>query len=535
MVHIARWRLMIVSAVCFFGVWFALPNFFSKETLIRFPSFMPTEQVNLGLDLQGGSSILLEVDLSNVENEYLSSLSDEIRRQFRKEKIGYTSFKVTEQRLDIMLRKIDQGDAAKAVLRRLGGSDATVTLEYNGVLSLNLSQTSVIERKRMTISQSIEIVRRRIDEMGTKEPSIQQQGENRILVQLPGVDDPAQVQTLLGKTAKLAFRLLHPSVTADQALKAHIPAGTEILSVDGHHNRGAGPEKFVVQKNVDVSGEMLIDSQPTQDEMGGWAVSFTLDATGARRFAEVTRKNVGRPFAIVLDGKVVSAPVIQQEIPSGSGRITGTFSLKEARDLSILLRAGALPAPLRILEEATVGPDLGADSIHAGKIATFVSVILVLVFMFLIYGGLFGFAANVALMMNLVLLLAALTLLNATLTLPGIAGIALTLGMAVDANVLIYERVKEELKNGQSILSAISMGYERAMATIVDSNVTTLIGAGLLYAFGTGAVRGFAVTLSLGIMISMFTAISLTRILILLWLKYFGQKKLIQQKKVKNA
>jgi preprotein translocase subunit SecD len=271
---------------------------------------------------------------------------------------------------------------------------------------------------------------------------------------------------------------------------------------------------------------MLIDSQPTQDEMGGWAVSFMLDATGARRFAEVTKKNIGRPFAIILDGKVISAPVIQSEIPSGSGRITGTFTLKEARDLSILLRAGALPAPLTVLEEKTVGPDLGADSIEAGKIATFLSVIFVLVFMFVMYGLIFGFAANVALMMNLVLLLAALTLVNATLTLPGIAGIALTLGMAVDANVLIYERIKEELKNGHSILPSISMGYERAMSTIVDSNVTTLIGAGLLYVFGTGAVKGFAVTLSLGIMISMFTAISLTRVFVLMWIKFRGKTHL---------
>jgi len=535
MVHIAHWRLIIVSAICLVGIWFALPNFFSKDSVGHFPAFLPQEQVNLGLDLQGGSSILLDVDLSNVENEYLSSLSDEIRRLFRKEKIGYTSLKVTDHHLEVMLRKIEQGDEAQSILRRLGGAGASVSLEDNGVLFLSLSEESVRERKKMALSQSIEIVRRRIDEMGTKEPSIQQQGENRILVQLPGVDDPAQVQTLLGKTAKLAFRLVHPSMTSDQAIKGHAPAGTEILSVDEYHNRGTGPQKFVVHKNVDVSGEMLIDSQPTQDEMGGWAVSFTLDATGARRFAETTRKNVGRPFAIVLDGKVVSAPVIQQEIPSGSGRITGTFTLKEARDLSILLRAGALPAPLRILEETTVGPDLGADSIEAGKMATVVAVIFVLIFMFLIYGGLFGFAANFALMMNLVLLLAALTLLGATLTLPGIAGIALTLGMAVDANVLIYERIKEELKNGQSILSAISMGYERAMATIVDSNVTTLIGAGLLYAFGTGAVRGFAVTLSLGIIISMFTAISLTRILVLLWLKYFGQKKLVQGKRSKHA
>ena len=530
MVHIARWRLILVSTVCLLGIWFALPNFFSKERLETLPDFLPRAQVNLGLDLQGGSSILLEVDLSNVEKEYLSSLVDETRRTFRKEKIGYTSLKVVDQHLEIMLRKIEQGDSAKTILRRLGGMGSEVTLEDNGSLNLTLSPDSVRERKKMAVTQSIEIVHRRIDEMGTKEPSIQQQGKNRILVQLPGVEDPGEVKNLLGKTAKLAFRMVHPSVTAEQAIKTRTPAGSELLPMDTHHNRDMGGQKIVVHKKVSISGEMLIDSQPTQDEMGGWAVAFTLDATGARRFAETTKKNIGKPFAIVLDNKVISAPVIQSEIPSGSGRITGTFTLKEARELSILLRAGALPAPLNILEEKTVGPGLGADSIDAGKNATIVAVVMVLVFMFLIYGILFGFAANIALMMNLVLLMGALTLLGATLTLPGIAGIALTLGMAVDANVLIYERIKEELRNGQSILSAISMGYERAMGTIVDSNVTTLIGAGLLYAFGTGAVRGFAVTLSLGIMISMFTAISLTRVFILLWLKNFGRKHLIQGK-----
>jgi len=526
MVHIARWRLIVVSTVCLFGFWFALPNFFSKEQLERFPSFFPKEQVSLGLDLQGGSSILLEVDLSNVESEYLTSLTDEVRRLFRKGKIGYTHLRIQEARLEVMLRKMDQSDEAKSILKRLGGMGSEVIVENNGTILLTLSPESVRERKMMAVNQSIEIVRRRIDEMGTKEPSIQQQGQNRILVQLPGVEDPAEVKDLLGKTAKLAFRLVHPTVTTEQALQGRVPTGAELLSLDEQHNHGRGPQKILVQKKVDVSGEMLIDSQPTQDEMGGWAVSFMLDATGARRFAEVTKKNIGRPFAIILDGKVISAPVIQSEIPSGSGRITGTFTLKEARDLSILLRAGALPAPLTVLEEKTVGPDLGADSIEAGKIATFLSVIFVLVFMFVMYGLIFGFAANVALMMNLVLLLAALTLVDATLTLPGIAGIALTLGMAVDANVLIYERIKEELKNGHSILPSISMGYERAMSTIVDSNVTTLIGAGLLYVFGTGAVKGFAVTLSLGIMISMFTAISLTRVFVLMWIKFRGKTHL---------
>ena len=530
MVHIARWRLIVVSLVCALGIWYALPNLFSKAELKNLPSFMPQDQVSLGLDLQGGSSILLEVDLTNVEKEYLSSLGDEVRRSLRKEKIGYKNLKASATSLEIDVRKVEQGTAARKIMRNIGGMGANVTLSESGHLTLTLSPETIQDRKKMAVNQSIEIVRRRIDEMGTKEPSIQQQGMNRILVQLPGVESPDEVKGLLGKTAKLAFRLVHPSVRAEQALNTRAPAGTEILPVDERHNRGVGPQKFVVMKKVDVSGEMLIDSQPRQDDMGNWAVGFTLDATGARRFGDVTSKNVGRPFAIVLDNKVISAPVINDKILGGSGIITGRFTLAEARELSILLRAGALPAPLNILEEKTVGPDLGADSIEAGKKATVIAVAFILLFMFLIYGVLFGFAANIALFMNLVLLLAAMTMLGATLTLPGIAGIALTLGMAVDANVLIYERIKEELKAGQTILSAISMGYERAMGTIVDSNVTTLIGAGLLYAFGTGAVRGFAVTLSLGIVISMFTAISLTRVFVLVWLKYFGRRHLVQGK-----
>jgi preprotein translocase subunit SecD len=375
------------------------------------------------------------------------------------------------------------------------------------------------ERLKMAISQSIEIVRRRIDEMGTKEPSIQQQGEDRILVQLPGVDDPGQVKNLLGKTAKLTFRLVHPQ-NNNTSSKSRVPLGAEILSSD---EKGRGAQShYLVQKRVDVSGEMLVDAQPTFDQNGQPAVSFSLDAKGGRRFADVTRKNIGRPFAIVLDNKVISAPVIQSEIPGGSGIITGNFTTAEARDLAILLRAGALPAPLNVLEERTVGPDLGADSIEAGKMATIVAIVAVLVFMILFYGPVFGIAANVALVMNLILLFAALSLVGATLTLPGIAGIALTLGMAVDANVLIYERIKEEINLGQAPLSAISIGYARAMGTIVDSNVTTLIGAALLYQFGTGPVKGFAVTLSIGILISMFTAISLTRVIVLWWMKVKG-------------
>tara|TARA_R110002050_G_scaffold847_1_gene5868 strand:- start:8450 stop:10036 length:1587 start_codon:yes stop_codon:yes gene_type:complete len=519
MVYVARWRVILVLFVCLLGAWFSIPNFFNKSDVKAWPSFLYNEQVNLGLDLQGGSSILLEVDLKNVIKDYLASTIDEIRRSLRKEKIGYVNLGNNNKEIYFTLRNIDDQSNVKKLLKKLMGQDVVLDINENGSVKAQISDDTRKERVRMAISQSIEIVRRRIDEMGTKEPSIQQQGEDRILVQLPGVDNPGQVKSLLGKTAKLAFRLVHPD-NRNSSVKSRIPLGAELVPSD-EKGRGAKGH-YLIQKRVDVSGEMLVDAQPTFDQNGQPAVSFSLDAKGARRFADVTRKNIGRPFAIILDNKVISAPVIQSEIPGGNGIITGNFSTAEARDLSILLRAGALPAPLNVLEERTVGPDLGADSIEAGKMATIVAIIAVLVFMILFYGPVFGMAANAALVMNLVLLFACLSLVGATLTLPGIAGIALTLGMAVDANVLIYERIKEEIALGQAPMSAISIGYARAMATIVDSNVTTLIGAALLYQFGTGAVKGFAVTLSIGILISMFTAISLTRVIILWWMKIKG-------------
>lgn len=519
MVHIARWRIVLVLLVSLAGIWFALPNFFNKKDLQSWPSFLYNEQVNLGLDLQGGSSILLEVDLKNVIKEYLSSTVDEMRRTFRKEKIGYVGLGNNNKEIYFTLRNIEDQEVVKKLLKKLMGPDAVLDINENGKVTAQISDDTRKERLKMAISQSIEIVRRRIDEMGTKEPSIQQQGEDRILIQLPGVDDPGQVKNLLGKTAKLTFRLVHPQ-NVNSSARSRVPLGAELIPAD---EKGRGSKSpYLIQKRVDVSGEMLVDAQPTFDQNGQPAVSFSLDAKGARRFADVTRKNIGRPFAIILDNKVISAPVIQSEIPGGSGIITGNFSTAEARDLAILLRAGALPAPLSVLEERTVGPDLGADSIEAGKMATIVAIIAVLVFMILFYGPIFGMAANMALTMNLVLLFASLSLVGATLTLPGIAGIALTLGMAVDANVLIYERIKEEISLGQAPLSAISIGYARAMGTIVDSNVTTLIGAALLYQFGTGAVKGFAVTLSIGILISMFTAIYLTRLIVLWWMKVKG-------------
>ena len=366
------------------------------------------------------------------------------------------------------------------------------------------------------MAQSLEIVRRRIDEVGTREPTIQRQGENRILVQVPGEKDPESIKRLLGQTARLTFHLVDLDTSVEQALAGNLPPGSELLPSDeGDRTGGAG--QYVVRKRVEVSGESLVDAQPTYYQNQP-VVSFRFDSVGGRKFGNITRDHVGELLAIVLDGRVISAPRIDEPILGGSGIIRGSFTVQEANELAVLLRAGALPAPLEIVEERTVGPDLGADSIEAGKVASVIGFVLVVLAMGLYY-GLFGVFAGIALVVNLILIIAALSVLQATLTLPGIAGIVLTMGMAVDANVLIFERIREEVRVGRPPMSAIDAGYREAMRTIIDANLTTLIAAVLLYAFGSGPVRGFAVTLGIGIITSMFTAITFTRLLMATWFR----------------
>jgi protein-export membrane protein SecD len=380
-------------------------------------------------------------------------------------------------------------------------------------------------KRRQAVDQSIEIIRRRIDDTGTKEPTIQREGQARILVQLPGVDNPEHVKALLGRTAKLTFQLVDTTVTVEDARRGRMPPGDEILAAEeGRGNRG-GPNAYLVKKRIMVGGDTLTKAQATQTQNNDWAISFEFDAAGARRFGDATRENVGKPFAIVLDNKVISAPVIREPITGGRGEITGSFTVQSASDLALLLRAGALPAPITILEERTVGAELGADSIHAGAVASIVGVVLVIVFMFLFY-GLFGLFADIALLFNLCLMLGALSLLGATLTLPGIAGIALTMGMAVDANVLIYERIREEVRGGRSMLSSLEAGFTRAFGTILDSHVTTLVAGLLLFMLGSGPIKGFAVTLSIGVLTSLFSAILVTRLQIVTWVRRWKPREI---------
>ena len=518
MTYFANWKKILVAVVCVFGFAFATPNLFSDESIRDVPSWLPNQKINLGLDLQGGSHLLLEVDVASVYRERQESVVDAIRTALRRAKppLGYTRLGVREGCAGFELRSAGDAERARAALDDVVGESELVVdgLSYR----ICMSDQERADIQTSAVSQSIEIVRRRIDETGTREPTIQRQGQDRVLVQLPGVKDPERIKRLLGKTAKLTFHLLERGETAATACRAgrRPPPGAVCLASDDERDVNDEPIQYLVKRRVMVSGDTLVDAQGTfQDAQP--VVSFRFDAVGARRFGDVTRKNVGHPFAIVLDRKVISAPVIREPILGGSGVISGNFTVQSAQDLALLLRAGALPAPLTVLEERTVGAELGADSIAAGKLASVLAIVLVIVFIALAY-GLFGLMANTALILNMILLAAVLSMLQATLTLPGIAGIVLTIGMAVDANVLIFERIREEARNGRTPISAVSAGYQRALTTIIDANITTLIAAVLLYVFGSGPVKGFAVTLAIGLVTSMFTAIMVTRLMVVTWL-----------------
>src|SRR5437899_8639611 len=482
MLYFASWKIALICAVCALGVLLSLPNLFSPSFLARLPNFVPHKQVALGLDLRGGSYLLLQVDVAAAQHERLNLLIDNVRNALRDANIGYTGLDVEGDAITFTIREPGRIEDARQALRKID-PDLTVEIAGDGSGAMRFSTVATDSRRRQAVDQSIEIIRRRIDETGTKEPTIQREGADRILVQLPGVDNPEHVKALLGRTAKLTFQLVDTSVSLEDARRGRLPPADQILPAEEERGH-AGPGAYVLRKRVMVGGDTLVDAQPTFQNNEP-VVSFRFDAAGAKRFGDATRENVGKPFAIVLDNKVISAPVIREPILGGSGIISGSFTVQSASDLALLLRAGALPAPITILEERTVGPDLGADSIHAGAVASIVGVVLVVVFMLLFY-WLFGVFADIALFFNLCLLLGSLSLLGATLTLPGIAGIALTMDMAVDANVLIYERIREEVRAGRTMLSALDAGFKRAFGTILDSHVTTLVAGFLMFWLGSG-------------------------------------------------
>lgn len=536
MLYFAPWKIALVILVTLAGLITAAPNLLNRQQLEALPSWLQLPQINLGLDLRGGSHLLLEVDTSVVQRERLEAVVEGAREALRKARIGYTNLGiVNDHTVGLRLRTPSQADQARQLLAKLGQpvqggafnlgaspSDLQVDISDEGVVRMRLSEVAVRERARAAVTQSIEIVRRRIDETGVNEPTIQVQGGERILVQLPGVDNPQRIKDLLGATAKLTFHML--DLNADPS--APPPPGSMILEGDTPRVENAPVERYVVRRKVEVAGDNLVDAQAGYDQRSGQpVVNFRFDGTGAKRFAEITQNNVGRPFAIVLDNKVLSAPVIREPILGGSGQISGNFTVAQANDLAVLLRAGALPAPLKVIEERVVGPDLGADAIRAGVIAIAIGFVLVNAFIVAAY-GLFGVFAVVAVTFNLILILGILSSMQATLSLPGIAGILLTIGMAVDANVLINERIREEYKLGKSVVASLDAGFNRAFSTILDSNLTTLIAMAILFAVGSGPVRGFAVAISVGIITSMFTAILGVRLMMVLWLRATRAKAL---------
>jgi preprotein translocase subunit SecD len=524
MLYFTRWKALAIILTALVVCLCAVPNFFPEAQVKTWPLWAQRHLV-LGLDLQGGSYLLLEVDSNYVKKEKLDQVRDDARRVLREAKIGYTGLVARPDNVEVRVKDTDLQNALSKMrdlsqpLGGLLGSSGQRSLEVSdaggGLIRLTVPQAAITDRIRQTIEQSIQIVERRVNQLGTVEPVIQRQGTDRILVQVPGLQDPTRLKELLGKTAKMEFRMVDSTVSPDQAQQGRAPPDSDVLM-----SSTSPKTPYVVKKQVLVSGGDLTDAQPGFDQRSGEPiVSFRFNTSGSRKFAQATSENVGQPFAIVLDNEVISAPVIREPITGGSGQISGSFTVQAANDLAILLRAGALPAPLTVIEERTVGPGLGQDSIEKGELAAYVGSIMVIVFMLLTY-RLFGVFANVAVAINVAMIFGVLSLLNATLTLPGIAGIVLTVGIAVDSNVLIYERIREEIRGGRNAISAIDAGFRRALSTILDSNITTFIAAAVLFYIGTGPVRGFAVTLGIGIITTVFTAFTLTSLIVAAWVRW---------------
>jgi preprotein translocase subunit SecD len=519
MLNFSKYKIIFIVSIILFSLYFSIPSFINNNEVNivnnstnknnQFINFLnqvlSDKKVNMGLDLQGGSQILLNVDFDYYLIEQLDHLADELNNQFKQNNIN-SNAKVIDNKINFNSNS-DEIKTVKNLLKKI--SYQLEINQENNDFTINFSDLEIRQMQKKIISQSIEIIRRRVDETGTKEPLIQAQGNNRILLQVPGVKNTDELKQIIGKTAKLTF---------------HFLASNQFSSTDNFIALDNASNQYILNKDIVLSGEMLVDANTTYHE-GQPAVFFKFNSLGAKKFAQITKENIGRIFAIVLDGKVVTAPRINTTINQGSGVISGSFTVQEANQVSLLLRAGALPAPLSIAEERTVGPSLGLDSIKSGKISSLMGLIFVAIFMTIFY-GLFGIFANIALAVNLTIIISTLAILNATLTLPGIAGIVLTMGMAVDANVLIFERIKEELKSNKSIFQSVEQGFNQAYRTIIDSNLTTLIVAFFLFTFGNGSIKGFAVTLSIGIISSMFTAIMLTRMMIAIWLKKYRPKKI---------
>lgn len=555
MLNLPRWQTIVIAGITLLSALFALPNLLPASVLQHMPHWYANSRINLGLDLRGGAHFLLEADLRSVLTERLTNLSDAVRAELRKQQVPFRDVAV-EAGKNLVVTLRDEANRSKA-LEAIRAVDPALALSGSGdTIRVAYSEQELAKRKKEVIDQSIEILRRRVDETGTLEPTITRQGDERILLQVPGIKDTTDLKRKINQTAKLTFHLVNEDLAATgQNVPQTVPPTTFLVPTrEGMQElrrtnpkawediqtanprlspeqicRRYQPQCLPVLKRVVVGGEDLDDSKATfENQQGGRPIiSFTFNSAGGRAFCNATRANIGKRLAIQLDGEIISAPVVQGAICGGSGIITGSFTTQQTQEQALLLRSGALPATLSIIQESTVGADLGADAIQAGTLAALVGTLLVAIFMFVAYGPVFGGFANLAMLVNLLMVFAGMSILGASLTLPGIAGLVLTAGLAVDANVLIYERVREEKALGRSPFSALATGYEKAMSAIIDANLTTLIAGLLLFGFGSGPIRGFATTLTLGIITSMFSSTIFTRMLLAVWVRWRRPAELV--------
>jgi preprotein translocase subunit SecD len=524
MLTFTRWKQITILAICALGLLLVMPNFFPRATVEKWPGWFPRKQLSLGLDLRGGAHLLLAMETNDVRKDWLDTLRDDARRRLREAKVGVSAVGISGNAVQVRIAKADDGDAALKALKDMAqptgsplfgttGQDIEVVRGEGTSFTITPSESGLQQRVINALSAAIETVRRRVDAMGTTEPTIVREGASRILVQVPGLQDTVQLKELIGKTARLSFHEVHPSLSAAEAKTTRVPPGFKIYA--GENKTEAD---LVLRETPVVRGDELTSANPSFDSRTNEPIiDFGFNNAGARKFGKFTQDHVGRPFAIVLDDKIISAPVIREPILGGRGQISGSFTPETSTQLAIQLRSGALPAKLTIIEERTVGPSLGSDSIEAGKLAGIIGAIATVVLTVLVYGT-FGIFAVVGLIVHGVLTIAFMSLLGAALTLPGIAGLVLGIAMAVDANVLVYERIREELRAGKSAIAAIDGGFTRAFVTIADSQLTTLSCALVMFWLGAGPIRGFAVTLTVGICTSIFAAITVVRLLIYYWL-----------------
>ncbi len=539
MLHFTRLYTLAILGICLLGLLIPIPNFMSKQSYDALPSWAQ-HRIGLGLDLRGGAHILVAMDLEELKKDWLDRIIDQVRGKLREQKLGYTSLGKAGGGVQVRLLKPEEMEPALKAVRSLvqavgggtmalgGNPDLDIQSSADNVITITPTEPAMTERASQAIATAVEIFRNRIDPGGIKEVAVQRQGRDRILIQAPGVEDTTEIKTLITQTAKLTYHLLHPTQSAEDVIAAggKAPSGYEILPSDPRQGERYANTKYLVDKKIMLTGEDLSDAQPGFDSRTNEpVVNFRFNQRGAKIFGKISTENVGKPFAMVLDGKVISAPVIREPILGGTGQISGNFTVQDANSLAILLRSGALPAKPTVVEERVVGASLGQDAIDAGKRAAIIGMIGVAIFMILAY-GLFGVFAVIGAAMHVVLVIAIMTLLGSTMTLPGIAGIVLTIGMAVDANVLIYERIREELRNKKTPIAALDAGFARAYGTIIDSQLTTFIAGMLMFWLGSGPIRGFAVTLTLGIITTVFTAYTITRLLTAWWLQAQKTKKI---------